>query len=314
MSKAVILDSYTAVSAKLSLAGLEKHFDEVEIFERTLPSETIEKIGDAEFIFINRTPITREVIEHCPHLKYIGLFATGYNQVDLEACRQHGVVVCNVPGYSGASVAQLTFSLILHFSFLIDKHNSSVHSGDWGYDPDIFELAGQTLGLIGFGDIGKRVAAIAESFNMNLLVYSRTKYPEYESERLHFADFDSVLANSDIISLHLPLFPETEKLIDETAIAKMKDGAILINTARGGIIDEYAVANALNSGKLKGAGVDVVTVEPITADNPLLKAKNCVITPHIAWATTQARARLIDVVISNVEAFLSGSPQNNVAE
>ncbi len=319
--KIVILDSYTAVSTDLSFDCLKEITRDITIYDRTQPQDVVARIGNADIILINKTQITKDMLEQCPNLKYIGIFATGFNMVDLEYCKEHNIVVSNVPGYSTHAVAQLTFSFILNFAFLVDKHNKEVHEGKWVendtfcyYDPRITELYGKTLGIVGFGNIAKQVARIASAFDMNVVVYSRTKYPEYESENLHFVDMDTLLQKSDIITLHVPLFKETEKLINRDAIAKMKDAAILINTARGGIIDEQAVADALNSGKLAGAGLDVTAVEPILPTNPLLTAKNCVITPHIAWSCREARARLIGVVCDNIKAFQKGRPQNNVAK
>lgn len=319
--KIVILDSHTSVTKDLSLDCLNEITNDITIYDRTMPEDRVSRIGDAQIILTNRTIMDRETIEQCKNLKYIGTFATGYNTIDLECCKEHNIVVCNVPGYSTNAVAQLTFSFILNLTFLIDKHNKEVHEGKWVenddfcyYDSRITELYGKTLGIVGFGNIGKQVARIASAFDMNVLVYSRTKYSEYENENLHFVDMDTLLEKSDIVSLHLPLFKETEKLINSNAISKMKQSAILVNTARGGIIDEQAVADALNSGKLGGAGLDVVTVEPILPTNPLLTAKNCIITPHIAWSCKESRARLIEIVCNNIKAFIEGKPQNNVVK
>ena len=318
--KLVILDSYTAVSTDLSFDCLEKITTDITIYDRTQPQDVVERIGTAQMILINKTQVTKAMLEQCPNLTYIGIFATGFNMVDLAYCKERGIVVSNVPGYSTNAVAQLTYAFMLQFTFLVDKHNQEVHDGKWVendtfcyYDPRITELCGKTLGLIGFGNIAKQVARIAAAFDMNVLVYSRTTYPEYETDRLQFVDLNEVLTKSDILSLHVPLFPETEKLINSDALLKMKSSAILINTARGGIIDEQAVADALNNGKLAGAGLDVTTVEPILETNPLLTAKNCVITPHIAWSCRESRARLMEIVYENLQAYINGTPQNNVA-
>ena len=318
--KLVVLDSYAAVSTDLSLSNFHALCDEMTVYDRTPADKIVERIGDAEMILINKTIITRAVMESCPNLKYIGLFATGYNVVDTECAKERGIVVSNAPAYSTNGVAQLTFAFLLHFFSLVTKHNDEVHHGAWCesedfcfYDPRIRELAGKTIGLIGFGNIAKKVAQIAQAFDMNVLVYSRTVYPQYESDTLHFVSLDTLLKESDVISLHCPLFKETTRLINSQTIAKMKKGALLINTARGGAIDEQAVADALNSGHLAGAGLDVATVEPINEDSPLLTAKNCVITPHIAWACKESRERLIDIVYENTEAFVNGTPKNNVA-
>lgn len=318
--KLVVLDSYAAVSTDLSLSHFSALCDKMEVYDRTPADKIIKRIGDAEMVLINKTIITRDVMEACPNLKYIGLFATGYNVVDIDCAKERGIVVSNAPAYSTNGVAQLTFAFLLHFFSLVAKHSDEVHSGAWCesedfcfYDPRIRELAGKTIGLVGFGNIAKKVAQIAQAFDMNVLVYSRTVYPQYESDTLHFVSFDTLLKESDVISLHCPLFKETTRLINKDALSKMKQGALLINTARGGIIDEQDVADALNSGHLSGAGLDVATVEPINEDSPLLTAKNCVITPHIAWACKESRERLINIVYENTEAFINGTPKNNVA-
>lgn len=319
--KLVVLDSFAAVSTDLSLDCLKPYCEEIAVYERTPADMLLSRIGDAEAILINKTVITRDIMEQCPNLKYIGLFATGYNVVDIQAAKERGIVVANAPAYSTNAVAQLTFGLILHFYCLIALHDARVHTGEWTncrdfcfYDPRIRELAGKTIGLVGFGNIAKKVASLAQAFDMNVLVWSRTVYPEYESKTLRFVSFEELLKNSDMVSLHCPLFPETYHLINKDAVGKMKRGAILINTARGAVIDEQAVADGLNSGHLAGAGVDVAETEPIPADSPLLSAKNCVITPHIAWACRESRERLIEIVKDNFCAFLAGNPTNNVAE
>ena len=318
--KLVILDSYTAVSTDLSLGCLHEIVSDITVYDRTQPEDVVSRIGDATMVLINKTTLTKEMLKECPNIQYIGIFATGFNMVDINYCKENGIIVSNVPGYSTNGVAQLTFSFILNFAFMVDKHNKEVHEGKWVendnfcyYDPRITELAGKTLGLVGFGNIAKQVARIAAAFDMNVLVYSRTRYAEYETDRLKFVSLDALLGASDIISLHIPLFAETENLIDAEAIKKMKNSAILINTARGAIIDEQAVADALNKGTLAGAGLDVVTVEPVDPKNPLLTAKNCVITPHIAWGCRESRDRLIGVVCENIKAYIKGAPENNVA-
>ena len=319
--KLVVLDSYAAVSNDLSLDCLNEFSTDIMVYDRTKPHETVARIGDAEIIIVNKTVLNKEVLSQCPNVKYIGLFATGYNNIDVEYARERGIVVANAPGYSTSGVAQLTFALILHFYNLVAKHNDEVHSDKWQncddfcfYDRSISEIYDKSIGLIGFGSIGKAVAKIAQAFGMKVLVFSRTKYSEFESDTLKFVDFDSLLKNSDIVSIHCPLFPETTKLINKQALDKMKPNAILINTARGAVIDEQAVSDALNQGRIAGAGIDVVSVEPISADNPLLTAKNCVITPHIAWAGKETRKRLIGIVSDNIRAFSKGNPLNNVAK
>ncbi len=316
--KLVVLDSYVAVSTDLSLDCLQGLCDDMQVYDRTPPEETAARIGSAELVLINKTVLSREVLAQCPSVRYIGLFATGYNVVDVDYCRERGIVVANAPAYSTDSVAQLVFAYLLHFACLADKHSQEVHQGAWQscrdfafYDPRIFELSGKTLGVVGYGAIGRRVASLARAFGMKVLVHTRTLRPDEDGIR--FVPLEELLSASDFVSLHCPLFPETEKLMNREALARMKDGAILINTARGGVIDEQAVADALNSGKLRGAAVDVALREPISPDNPLLTARNCLITPHIAWATREARERLIQIVYDNLRAFLEGAPTNNVA-
>lgn len=317
----VILDSYQAVGTGLCMDWLNELADVKAIYDRTMPCDIISRIGEAEAILVNKTQITREIIEACPSLKYIGIFATGYNMVDLTACRERGICVSNVPGYSTKSVAQLAFTLMLDLLFLTAKHDNEVHNGEWKekesffyYDTRITELTGKTLGLVGFGSIGKQMARIALAFDVKVITYTRTRYPEWEDQSIEFVSLDDLLLRSDIVSLHVPLLKETESMIDANAIAKMKKNAYLINTARGGLLDEKAVADALNSGKLAGAGLDVLAIEPPTPTNPLLTAKNCIITPHIAWSTSESRARLLSVVKSNLSSFISGAPHNNVAQ
>ncbi len=319
--KLVVLDSYAAVSTDLSLDCLKEFCDEMTVYDRTDPRDVAARIGDAEMVLINKTVLSEEILSQCPSVRYIGIFATGYNVVDIGYCRSHGIVVSNAPAYSTNAVAQLVFAFLLHFASRVDQHDRQVHEGAWEncrdfafYDPRICELAEKTIGLIGYGNIGRKVARIAHAFDMEVLVYTRTPHPEEETAHLRFCSLDELLAKSDFVSLHCPLFPETARLIDRTAVSKMKDGAVLINTARGGVIDEQAVADGLHSGKLSGAAVDVATREPINGDSPLLSAPNCVITPHMAWAAREARRRLIGIVCENVRAFLAGSPTNNVAK
>jgi len=317
--KMVVLDSFAAVSTDLSLDGLRACCGEFCAYDRTPPEETVSRIGDAELVIINKTVLSREILEKCEKVRYIGLFATGYNIVDVAYCRERGIVVSNVPGYSTDSVAELVFAYLLHFAHRAPEHDGRVHAGEWQncpdfafYNPRIFELAGKTLGIVGYGSIGRKVAQIAGAFGMKVLVHTRT-VPSGVSEA-DFVSLDTLLAESDFVTLHCPLFPETAGMIGEAAIERMKDGAYLINTARGGLVDEAAAARALSTGKLAGMAADVVSAEPIRADNPLLGAKNCLLTPHIAWATREARERLIAQVCENVRAFLAGRPRNNVAQ
>ncbi|MEG2429845.1 MAG: NAD(P)-dependent oxidoreductase, partial [Oscillospiraceae bacterium] len=269
----------------------------------------------------NKTVLTRDILSQCKNVKFIGLFATGYNVIDIEYCKENSIVVSNAPAYSTNSVAQLVFAMMMQFFNLVNLHDEKVHKGDWEnckdfcfYDQRISELANKTIGIIGFGNIGKKVAKIAKAFDMNVLVYSRTKYPRYVCDQLNFVSLDELLANSDIVTIHCPLFPETIEMINKETINKMKKTALLINTSRGGLINETDLANALNNQDIAGACVDVVTVEPIATTNPLLTAKNCIMTPHIAWANKESRARLIEIVVKNVAAFVDDNPINNVAD
>lgn len=316
----VILDSYAAVSNDLSLDCLSPLCTKMTNYERTPPEETAQRIGNAELVIINKTVLSRDILEQCPNLRYIGIFATGYNNVDIDFCRERGIVVSNAPSYSTNAVAQVVFAYLLHFFSRIAQHDEEVHAGKWEnckdfafYDPRIRELANKTIGIIGFGSIGRKVAALAQAFDMAVLVYSRTFRPEYEKPGLHFTSLEQLLEKSDVVTLHCPLFPENTGMIGRPELKRMKKTAFLINTARGGLIDEKAAADALNEGQIAGMAADVVSAEPIHPENPLLHAHNCILTPHIAWAAREARERLIDIVRENLQAFLDGHPQNNVA-
>ncbi len=317
--KIVLLDGNTLNPGDLSWGPLER-LGEFVVYDRTAPEQTLERMRGAEVVLSNKTVITRELIEACKdNLRFLGVTATGYNVIDVAAAKEYGIPVCNVPGYSTDAVAQMTFALLLELMNHAALHSDSVYGGEWSKCKDfcywkvpIVDLAGKTLGLVGYGSIGQKVAQIAVAFGMKVLVYNRTVKPWLETEQIHFTDFDNLLASSDIVSLHCPLFPETTELIRKETIAKMKDGAYLLNTARGGCINEADVAEALKTGKLAGAGADVVSAEPIREDNPLLTAPNMVITPHISWASTDSRAKLMQLVANNVEAYQKGSTINNV--
>ncbi len=320
--KIVILDGYTVNHGDLSWQGL-KEFGELTVYNRT-PNDIqtiLERIGDADVVLENKVHMSREVIESCPNLKFIGELATGYNNVDIKAAKDKGIVVSNIPAYSTASVAQLTFALLLEICHHAAHHNDLVHQGKWTSCPDsmfydhtwpLIELAGKTMGIIGFGKIGQSVAVIARAFGMNVIAYSRTVREEGKA-LADYVTLDELLSRADVISLHCPLFPETKEIINAGNIAKMKDGVIILNTGRGPLINEADLADALKTGKVYAAGVDVVSEEPMRADNPLLSAPNCIITPHMAWMPTEARIRLINIAVNNVRAFLSGQPINNVA-
>ncbi len=314
--KIVVLDGYTLNPGDLSWDGI-KNFGDCTIYDRTPPEKTVERAKDAEAVFTNKVVFNREVISQLPKLKYIGVLATGYNVVDLEVAREAGIVVTNIPAYSTASVAQMVFSHILHIVQNVSKHADSVKKGDWANSVDFSyhltpqaELAGKTLGIIGFGQIGQAVAKIGLAFGMNILFSNRSKKEATPNARQ--VDLDTLLSESDFISINCPLTPENEKFINKSAIEKMKTSAILINTGRGLLINEKDLADALNSGKIAGAGLDVLSTEPPDSGNPLLSAKNCYITPHIAWATTEARERLMEIATANLKAYLEGNPQNKV--
>lgn len=314
----VVLDGQGLNPGDLSWKCFEQ-FGDVTVYDRTeTEADAISRIGDAQILLVNKVPITQAVLEACPALELICCLSTGYNVVDIHAARARGIPVCNVPDYATITVAQFTFALLLELCHRVGHHDNVVHEGKWSSCPNFcfwdtpqIELAGKTIGIIGFGRIGQAVGRIAKAFQMEVLAYSRTRYPEAETIA-RYVDLDTLLSQSDIVSLHCPLFPETEKLINTATIAKMKDGAILINTARGPVIDESAVADALHSGKLRGAAVDVVSVEPILETNPLLTAPNCIITPHMAWAPAESRQRILDCTVQSIRSYLSSVPMNLV--
>ena len=315
--KIVILESKAVNPGDLSWDPI-RQFGDVTVYDRTPAEEAVSRIGEADIVLINKTPITAEVLDACPNLKLICVEATGYNVVDCNAARERGVTVCNVPAYGTDSVAQFTFALLLELCNRVGVHDISVHDGDWCSSPDFcywktpqMELAGKTIGIIGFGMIGRAVAKIANAFNMKVLAYNRSRCAEGEALG-EYVDLDTLLSKSDIISLHCPMTEQTKEMINATTIFKMKDGVILLNTARGGLVNEADLAAALKAGKLRGFGADVVSVEPIIPDNPLLSAPNCILTPHMAWAPVEARQRIIDITVSNIHAFLDGNPINVV--
>ena len=316
--KIVILDGYALNPGDLSYEPL-RQFGELTIYDHTdSEEEAIARIADNEIVLVNKIPITESLLAACPSIRYVGVQATGYNIVDCAACARRGIPVTNVPSYGTAAVAQFTMALMLELCHRAGLHDELVHQGKWAscgsfcfWDTPQMELAGKTLGVVGFGRIGQAVAKIARGFDMKILAYNRTRRPEGEALAT-YVDLDTLLEQSDFVSLNCPLTPATEKLINDETIAKMKDGAILINTSRGGLLDENAVKAALESGKLRAAAVDVVAEEPITSANPLLNAPNCIITPHMAWAPVESRQRLLDCVIENIRCFLNGTPQNVV--
>ena len=316
--KIIILDGNALNPGDLSYDCL-RQFGELTVYDRTdLEAEAIKRIGDSEIVLVNKVPITETLLDACPNIRLICVQATGYNVVDCAACAKRGIPVTNVPTYGTAAVAQFTMALILELCHHVGLHNQDVQTGGW-VNADCFtywltpqtELAGKTLGIIGFGSIGKAVGRLAKAFGMNVIAYNRSQSEEGR-QIAEYVDLDVLLANSDIISLHCPLFPETEKIINADSILKMKDGAMLINTARGPLVDEQALADALGSGKLRAAAVDVVCREPMVKDCPLLGCKNCIITPHMAWAPVESRQRLLNTVVENIRAFLDGKPKNVV--
>ncbi|WP_273275856.1 D-2-hydroxyacid dehydrogenase [Maribacter polysiphoniae] len=318
--KIVVLDGYTLNPGDLSWGKLEA-LGELTVYDRTEFSNEVivDAIGNAEVIFTNKTPLPKEVLERTPSLKYIGVLATGYNVVDVQATKDLGITVTNVPTYGTTAVAQMTMALLLEICHHVGEHNRAVKQGEWTNSKDfsfwnypLVELEGKTMGIIGFGRIGRATAKLAEAFGMNILASASRRRPELETTTCKYIDMDGLLTESDVISLHCPLTPDTEGIINAANIAKMKDGVMLINTARGQLVVEKDLKEALDHGKVAGAAVDVVSTEPIEADNPLLKAKNCIITPHIAWASKESRARLLNLAIDNLNAYLQGNPINKV--
>jgi len=314
----VILDGHTLNPGDLSWEDL-KALGSCAIFDRTPPAQVVERAAQADIVITNKVALNREQLLALPKLKYIGVTATGYNIVDVAAARQRGVLVTNVPAYGTRSVAQHTFALLLELTQHVGHHAQTVResrwvrSQDWCYwERPLAELAGLTLGIVGYGRIGQAVAGLAAAFGMSVIasVSSSGKKPE---ANVAVVDLDGLFSQSDVVSLHCPLTPQTERLVNAARLARMKPTAFLLNTSRGPLVDEAALAQALNTGGIAGAGLDVLAVEPALAENPLLQAKNCLITPHIAWATRAARARLMSAAVDNVRAFLQGHPQNVVS-
>lgn len=310
--KIVVLDGYTENPGDLSWGPLQE-LGELTVYDRTPPEAVLERIGDAEAIYTNKTVLSRELIQAMPAVRFIGVLATGYNVVDVQAARERGIVVCNIPTYGTDAVAQYVFALLLELCHHVAHHAQAVQQGRWTACPDfcfwdypLIELSGKTMGIVGYGRIGQRTAQIARAFGMQVLAYDAFV------QAAECVPLDELLERSDVVSLHCPLFPETKHIIRGETIARMKDGAILINTSRGPLVDEAALREALASGKLYGAAVDVVSTEPVQPDNPLLGLENCLITPHIAWAPRESRQRLMDIAVENLRCFLRGAPQNVV--
>jgi len=329
MRKGVVLDGYTANPGDLSWKPFEE-FCEITVYDRTPDAEIVSRIGDAEIVFTNKTPFTRMTLASLPNLKYLGAMSTGYNVIDVEAAKEMGVTVTFVPEYATYATAQMTIAHLLELSNQVGRHNRIVHEGGWERSVDfcftsgpLTELLQKTLGLVGYGKIAGRVAAIAQALGMEVLATSRSIETRLASGELpsgfednigvKYVSFDELLRRSDVISFHCPLTPETQGLANRETISRMKNGAFLINTSRGPVLNENDVAEALRTGKLAGVAVDVLSTEPPSADNPLLTAPGCIITPHIAWAPKETRQRLLDTVYENLRAFLTGNPQNVVS-
>ena len=318
--KIVVLDGYTENPGDISWAPLEK-LGELTVYERTAYEESpliAERLGDADIAVINKTPISKETIDKCPNLKGIAVLATGYNVVDYDYAKEKGIPVMNVPVYGTDNVSQFAVSLLLEVCSHIGHHSDSVHAGEWASNADwcywhypMIEVSGKTAGIIGLGRIGVNTAKILKAMNVNVIAYDAFQ-SEAGKAVAEYVELDELLAKSDFIFLHCPLFPSTQGIINKENIAKMKDGVIIINNSRGPLIVEQDLYDALESGKVAAAAVDVVSTEPIKADNVLLKAKNCIITPHISWATKEARERIMQTTADNVESVIKGAPQNVV--
>lgn len=315
--KIVVLDGYTLNPGDLSWGGLAS-LGELQVYHRTPEDQVLERIGDAEIVFVNKVKLTKEILQQT-RIQYIGVLATGYNVVEVEAAAQLGILVSNIPTYGTDSVAQMVFALLLELCHHVGAHDAAVKEGQWSRNQDfcfwnfpLMELAGKTMGIIGYGRIGQRTGELAKAFGMKVLAYNRNPRKEHESEALRFVELKELYEKADVISLHCPLNEGTQGMINKDSIRQMKDGVILINTSRGPLIVEQDLAEALNSGKIYGAGLDVAAIEPIKEDNPLLTAKNTFITPHIAWAPRESRQRLMDIAASNVRSYLEGRAENIV--
>ncbi len=316
--KIVVLDGYTENPGDLSWGGFEA-LGAFSCYDRTPADQILSRIGDAEIVITNKTPISRATIEACPHMKYVGVLATGYNVVDVAAAKEHGITVTNIPTYGTDSVAQFAFAMLLEICHHVQHHSDAVHEGRWEHNKDwcfwdypLIELAGKTMGIIGYGRIGQATGRLAQAFGMKVLANDTYQNPALENDFCRYVGRDELFRESDVIALHCPLFPDTEGIINRDTIAKMKDGVIILNNSRGPLIVEQDLADALNGGKVAAAAVDVVSTEPIRGDNPLLTAKNCLITPHISWAPKESRERLMNIAVDNLRAFLDGNPVNVV--
>lgn len=315
--KIVVLDGYTENPGDLSWEGLEK-FGELTVYDRTPEDKIVERIADADAVLVNKVPISRETLNACKNVKYIGVLATGYNIVDVEAAKEKNIPVCNIPTYGTAAVGQFAIALLLEICHHVGHHAAAVQEGRWEHNADwcfwdypLIELAGKTMGIIGFGRIGMTTGTIAKALGMKVIAFDN--HPNDEGRSIaEYVTLNELFIKSDVICVHCPLFPSTEGIINKDSIAKMKDGVIIINNSRGPLVVEQDLADALNSGKVYAAGLDVVSTEPIKGDNPLLSAKNCIITPHISWAPKESRQRLMDIVVENFTAFMNSNPINVV--
>jgi glycerate dehydrogenase len=316
--KIVVLDGYTLNPGDLDWSSLEA-LGETVIYDRTSKEDIISRIGDASVILTNKTPLTEEIFEACKNIKYVGVLATGYNVVDVNSAKEHGVVVTNIPTYGTTAVAQFVFALLLELCHRVGHHSDRVAQGAWAsskdfcfWDYPLVELYGKTIGIIGFGRIGHQTSLVARGFGMNVLAFDSYVNKEWEKEGVKYVSLDTLLEESDVISLHCPLFPETEKIINAKSLEKAKDGVKIINTSRGPLIDEDALYQALESGKVSGAAMDVLTVEPPKGHNRLSTHPNCIVTPHIAWAPKESRLRLLNIAIDNIKQFINNTPVNVV--
>ncbi|MCC8194603.1 MAG: D-2-hydroxyacid dehydrogenase [Deltaproteobacteria bacterium] len=314
----VILDGYTENPGDLSWSALEA-FGNTRVYDRTPPEAIVERIGRADAVITNKTPVSRETMEACPALRYVGVLATGYDVVDIAAAKENGIVVTNIPTYGTDAVGQFAIALLLEIASRVGHHDAAVKRGRWAASPDwcfwdypLMELSGKTMGIIGFGRIGQATGRIAKALGMRVLAYDT--FPNDSGKTLAaYVGLDELLARADVIALHCNLTNETREIIRKETIAKMKDGVIVINNSRGQLVNERDLADALNAGKVYAAGLDVVSVEPVTEENPLLRAKNCIITPHISWAPVECRRRIMDLAVGNLEAFVRGNPVNVVS-
>ncbi len=317
MKKLVVLDYFTVSSGNFNWNILNDFVDKIELYERTESEEILERIKDANYVLTCKTKITKDVIEKCENLEYIGSMATGYNHIDYEFCKQKNIVVTNSPDYSTNAVSELVFAFLFEIFRKVGEHNKMVQRGNWinskdfcFYDTGVCEIANKTIGIFGYGNIGKKVAKIAEAFDMKVLVCTRTHYKD--TENIKFVSKSELLKNSDIISLHCPLTDDTKEIINKNTISEMKDGVVIVNSSRGQLINEVDLRDALISGKVGYALLDVVSVEPMVDKNILLGLKNCIITPHYGWCPYETRMRLIDIFIENLKSFINGNPINIV--